>query len=577
MKRILATIVVLVASAVTAPAAWATIMPTVTLDQSAGTAAGSTVNLGLDLKFAPSGSDSPKDLTLSLPPGLLADASIDGGRCLRSAAPIAACKVGSGTVSASPILLGLPTTPISISVTFYLVTPPAPGDLAGLAIVANGSPLGTPGAITVRSSTDPAGVGLNIAFSNLPDQYLGLPIAVDELSNTFDGLRLPARCATPGSISVSVDSYGDPSPKTTATPLTVTGCDALPYAPAFHVTAAKDQADKGVQVTTDITQNANEATSSTVALALPAAVLAPNAGAVVSGGILCGDPTFIACKTIGSASSTSPLYPTPLTGMAYLTGSLAAPAITIVFPAPFSLTLEGTVDLAKNTTTFTNLPDIPLTDLEVSLAGGPDAVFATTCVTPSGIATATLTSQNGDKTVAPSSAFSVSNCTTPAAGGGPAPTPPGPKPHPTPAPKSGPPRITSASLSGLVRGRVTLRLKLASGLNAPQLRAFTIRLPRGLSFIRHRVRRRLKLEGVSLANAKIQSLALRHGSLVIRLRRPTTSLRLTVHANGLKESVGLKHKARHHRIKSLRLTVAVTDVTGRTTGLRLQIRGTRLS
>lgn len=74
-------------------------------------------------------------------------------------------------MSASGTLLGLPVpVPVPIAVKFYLVAPPAPGDLAGLVIVANGSPLGTPGAVTVRPSTDPAGVGLNIAFSNLPNQ-----------------------------------------------------------------------------------------------------------------------------------------------------------------------------------------------------------------------------------------------------------------------------------------------------------------------------------------------------------------------------------------------------------------------
>lgn len=62
---------------------------------------------------------------------------------------------------------------------------------------------------------------------------------MDELKNTFDRLRLPARCATPGSISVSVDSYGDPATKMVSAPLKVTGCCALPYAPAYKVTAAE--------------------------------------------------------------------------------------------------------------------------------------------------------------------------------------------------------------------------------------------------------------------------------------------------------------------------------------------------
>src|SRR6202007_2123102 len=83
-----------------APAAGASITPTITLDQSGGTAAGQTANLGVDLKFAPTASDSPDDLTLNLPPGLLANASIDGGACLQSAdLNDSACQVGSGIVT----------------------------------------------------------------------------------------------------------------------------------------------------------------------------------------------------------------------------------------------------------------------------------------------------------------------------------------------------------------------------------------------------------------------------------------------------------------------------------------------
>ena len=85
---------------VLAPVAGASISPTLTLDQSAGTTAGSTVNLGLTLKFAPSGSDSPDSMSLVLPPGLLANASIDGGSCLTTKdLTDGACQVGNGTVT----------------------------------------------------------------------------------------------------------------------------------------------------------------------------------------------------------------------------------------------------------------------------------------------------------------------------------------------------------------------------------------------------------------------------------------------------------------------------------------------
>jgi hypothetical protein len=576
-RRVIAGLAMVLGSAAIAPAASATIMPTVTLDQSAGKVAGSTANLGMDLKFAPTGTDSPKDLTLTLPAGLLANASIDGGACLKSATPVAACQVGSGSVIATENVL-VPVA-LTLNATFDLVAPPSPGDLAGLAVLVtdplSGQPavLGTPAAISVRSSSDQAGVGLNIAFADIPETFDSLPISLDEIDSTFDALRYPASCpATPARFTVSANSYSDATAKTASSALQVTGCSSLAYAPAFNVTAAKDQADSGVQVVSEITQKPDEATSATVALALPAAVLAPNVGAVVNGGILCSTPTFAGCKTIGSASATSPLYPSPLTGKAYLTGPLTAPAIKLAFPAPFALTLSGKVDLATNTTTFTNVPDIPLVDLKVTLAGGADAVFSTTCATPNGTATSTLTSQNGDRTVSASSAFTVSDCTAPTGGGGG--TNPNPPPAPPPtkrAPKIGRPRLGSGSLSGLVQGRPTVRFKLAAGTNAPKFRSFTIKLPQGLEFVRRRVHKRLVVEGVSVKGAKVKSLSLQRGRLVVILGQPATSVTVKIGAQALTEGAGLENKARHHRIKSLKLAVSVTNVNRKTTNLTLKI------
>jgi hypothetical protein len=91
-SRFLAAAAAVVVTAVVAPAASASITTALTLDQSAGTAAATTADLGVDLTFAPSGTDSPKDLTLQLPAGLLANASIDNGDCLKSATPVAACR-----------------------------------------------------------------------------------------------------------------------------------------------------------------------------------------------------------------------------------------------------------------------------------------------------------------------------------------------------------------------------------------------------------------------------------------------------------------------------------------------------
>jgi hypothetical protein len=565
----------------------ATITPTLTLTQSS-TAAGSTADVGLDIKFAPSGSDSPKDLTVKLPAGLLANAAINGGACLTTTTLTSACQVGSGTATASPIVLGMPVGSLSIPVNFYLVPPPQPGDLAGVQAIANAlgmtSALGAPADVTVRPSSDPAGVGLNESFSNLPDTFNGLPIAVDELNSTFTGLRLPASCpATPAPVSISGDSYSDATTSSASAPLSVTACAALPFAPKFAVTAAEDSGDNGVKVVTDITQKANEATSRTVALALPAAVLAPNAAAVISGGILCTDPSFATCKTVGSASSTSPLYPKPLIGKTYLTGSLAAPAITIRFPTPFALTLSGTVDLATNTTTFTGLPDIPLTDLTVTLAGGPDAAFATACNPATGTATSTLTTTNGDKTTTVPAEFAISNCVAPppsggsgGSGGGTGGSGSGGKPgggKPGGGKPTGlPPTLTGGSISGLQRGRPSVTLTAHAGRNAPKLRSLLIGLPAGLDFVRHRVHHRLRVLGVRLGGARIRSLSVQNGLLLIQLRSPSARITVKIGRRALRESLRLAVRARQRNLHSLTVGVTVRDATGHPNHLTLRIR-----
>ena len=149
-RRVLIGLVVGLTMAVLAPIASASVTPALTLDQSGGTQAASTVPLGMTFNFSPSAGDTPKDLTIGLPPGLLANASINRGACLITQKPIAACQVGSGTVTATA-LGGL--LPITGQVAFDLVAPPKPGDLAGLALLVTllgqTSQLGSPGEIAV--------------------------------------------------------------------------------------------------------------------------------------------------------------------------------------------------------------------------------------------------------------------------------------------------------------------------------------------------------------------------------------------------------------------------------------------
>ena len=151
--RAVVTIAAVTGLAMLAPVAGASTSPTLTLNQSAGHSAGATANLGLDLRFTNSGTDSPHHLTINLPPGLLANASIDAGNCLKTAdLADSACQVGSGVVTAD----AYGTIPIGTPVTFDLVPPPQPGDLAGLAVNSNGTQIGTTADVSVRPSGNPA-------------------------------------------------------------------------------------------------------------------------------------------------------------------------------------------------------------------------------------------------------------------------------------------------------------------------------------------------------------------------------------------------------------------------------------
>ncbi len=110
-RRVLAAGLCLFAALAFAPAAVASTSPSLGIDQSAGRAAGATANLGLGLRFSNTGTDSPRVLTINLPPGLLANAAMNGGSCLKTRnVSGSACKVGSGTVTATPDLIGCSTS-----------------------------------------------------------------------------------------------------------------------------------------------------------------------------------------------------------------------------------------------------------------------------------------------------------------------------------------------------------------------------------------------------------------------------------------------------------------------------------
>lgn len=203
----------------------------------------------------------------------------------------------------------------------------------------------------------------------------------------------------------------------------------------------------------------------------------------------------------------------------------------------------------------------------MALAGGPDAVFATTCNASSGTASSTLTDQNGDRTVTVPAAFRISNYNAATC----APPPGQGSSGPQSTTKVGRPKL-DAALSGLSRGKPTLGLLLTAGMHAPRLAAFAVALPGGLKFVRRRVHDRLRLEGVTIGGARPKSVVLKRGLLVVTLRQAAAGVTLNVSSKGINESAALERRIRRRRTKSVLLTVAVRDANGKITDLTARIR-----
>ncbi len=563
--RVLFPILVGLGALVSATAASAQITPSASSTSTAAVTAGATGNLGLTLKFAPTDNDTPKDVTLSLPPGLLANAAIDDGGCLQTTdIETSTCQVGSGTVDA--VLDG--AIPVPTNVGFFLVPPPSPDDLAGLAVAAAGQQIGTTAPIVIRPSGDPDGVGVSIDLV-LPNTLEGQTLSITEIDSTFTGLRFPTTCpSTPANVTIAANSYADATVKSSQTPLPVTGCSSLAYQPKYSLTVTRDSGDRVVKVSTTITQGTTESPSSSIVLAFPSNVIAPSLGGLSN---LCGTGSVSGCTPVGSVTAASPLYPKPLVGKAYLTGqstNISGLTLTLVFPPPFPLTLVGKVDLVNVAATFSGLPDIPLTNLGVTLNGGANGLFASLCAPRSGTSTATLTDQNGDKTTTDPAGFSVSGCPGKASGAGGSGSA-GHRGSRGGSAKVGKPKIVDATIAGLAAGKPALSFTADVGPSAPRLRSVTVVLPQGLSVVTRRGHGKRTL-GVGLTGAKLKSATLSHGRLVIKARQ--AARRLSIRLMRLRESASLKAKVKANLLKRLRLEVVVDNVKGQRTTASVAVK-----
>jgi hypothetical protein len=260
-------------------------------------------------------------------------------------------------------------------------------------------------------------------IDNVPKEgkLLGLPVTLRTLKSklNFDGrangrnfLTLPSVCSSSTTSYLEVESYeGAISRTPTHTPVGVEGCDKVPFAPSVTVAPATQQSDSpdGAMTVVQVPQNVNGTETNTsdvrdAHVTLPEGLtLNPSAAhgleACTPEQIGIGSTAPVACPAgsrVGSVTIETDLPPGSLTGSVFLGGPagkpITDPPYTIYIAANatgvdpktglegVSVRLQGSVTPDPNTgrlaVTFTNNPQLPFSELRLTLNGGEHAPLA---------------------------------------------------------------------------------------------------------------------------------------------------------------------------------------------------------
>jgi hypothetical protein len=393
--------------------------------------------------------------------------------------------------------------------------------------------------VTLNPSA-PGGLNLTTTFGN--------PAGAFQISSftanftTLNGqafIRLPSNCAAATS-SFTASYYGTTSTGSASRSFTPTGCASLPYAPTVSATITKDTADSGGALALGVTQAAGESASKAITLTLPGG-FAPNLTAVA--------PCLSSPCQIGTATATSPLIPSVALagGTVTLGASGTTPIISIVFPAPFAITLSGPINLTNHSVTFASVPDVPLTSLNLTITGpSGHKAFTTTCE-PASIAGAFAAQSGATHDVSAPITF---------VGCGP---------------------TATGSTGGLSTGHPRLKFKVGTAKGGgPDVLSVAFGLPGGLrfsrsAFVSHKTCTTLKdkkkkctittlISGLGISGARAESVALKAGRLTVTLAKGAGSVSFTISAPLVTEGKSLQSKVKKHKQGKLTFSLKVTDV-----------------
>jgi hypothetical protein len=335
-------------------------------------------------------------LQMQMPPGLLG--SLSGvPLCKEPQAASGDCSPAS-LIGHTQVLTGAGQTPFLVTGGEVFLTESYKGAPFGLSIVvpAKAGPFtlsGTTGAgsVVVRAAIniDPHTAALTITSDPLPTALDGIPLQLKVVNVTIDrpGFTFnPTNCsrmAITGTLS-SQESGG----AHVSSPFQVTNCAGLGFKPGFKVsTSGKTSRLNGASLDARLTYptGAKYANIAKVKVSLPKQL--PSRLTTLQKA--CPAATFNAnpalCpkdSVVGIARAVTPILPVQLTGPAYFVsnGGEAFPNLIVILQGyGVRVDLVGDTFISKagiTSSTFNQVPDVPISSFELYLPEGPDSALA---------------------------------------------------------------------------------------------------------------------------------------------------------------------------------------------------------
>ncbi len=399
-----------------------------------------------------------KRLRVDVPPGLAANPEALP-KCARaqfeanpSGCP-AASQVGTTALEAVVEVLGSPVIPPRLTGTVYNLEPPAGLPLDFGISVAPLAPLVARVDLFLEGHVDWGGdYHEYFEIKNIPatGEILGgiqAPLKVLMSKLNFNGqagegdfLTIPSTCSSGTTSHLELESWtGETSHTETHTPVGVDGCDKVPFSPSTTVIpeTAQSDAPDGATTVVQVPQKAiaNETNTSDIRdarVTLPDGLtLNPSAAhglaACTAAQIGIGTRNEVGCPAaskVGTVAIETDLPPGSLTGSVYLGspsgGPITDPPFTIYLVAEnrnldVSVRLQGSVNPNAGTgrleVTFANNPQLPFSELRLTLNGGAHAPLANPLAcTPATSTDAVFTPYTGGAAALSSTPFHTTGC-----------------------------------------------------------------------------------------------------------------------------------------------------------------------